>query len=354
MAGKLTPKTATENNFLEEHKVKAQLLTRIDKIENHPLTYTTVKDPIPESDQVLIKIKACGVCYSNLHMIEGELKEFGVPAKLPIIPGHEVTGEIQDIGNLAKGFQRGDRVGLQVLWKTDGTCEFCLSGRENLCLKRQTTGEVVDGGFAEYMVAPAAFVYHLPDNLGFEESASLFCPGITGYHAVKKANVRFGQKVAIIGIGGVGHMTLQFAKLAGSETIAVDTSEAKLKLAQDIGADHALTPMELDDYVLNTGRPDIVMVHAPSQKAVEQALRIVKRGGTVLMGVNGNAPVSFPEEYSIMGSFIGTRQEMNETLKLASMGKIRVDYTSYRLSDAEDVLIKLKQGKIVGRAILVP
>jgi alcohol dehydrogenase, propanol-preferring len=197
-------------------------------------------------------------------------------------------------------------------------------------------------------------VHRLPDNVGFEESASLFCPGITGYHAVKRANVRFGQKVAVIGIGGVGHMTLQFAKLAGAETIAVDMSEDKLRLAQDIGADHSLTPSELDEYVLNNGRPDVVMVHAPSQKAVEQALRVVKRGGTVLMGVCGDAPVSFLEEYTILGSVIGTRQEMNETLKLAAMGKIRVDYNSFKLSDAEDVLLKLKAGKIVGRAILVP
>jgi alcohol dehydrogenase, propanol-preferring len=334
--------------------MKAQLLTRIDKIENHPLTYTTVPDPAPESDQVLIKVKACGVCFSNLHMIEGELKQFGVPAKLPIIPGHEVTGIIEELGSQAKGVERGDRVGVQVLWKTDGTCEFCLSGRENLCLNRQTTGEVVDGGYAEYMVAPSEFVYRLPDNLGFEESASLFCPGITAYHAVKRANVRFGQKVLVIGVGGVGHMSLQFAKIAGAETIAVDTSEAKLQLAREIGADHTLVPVELDDFTLKNGRPDVVMVHAPSQKAVEQAVRIVKRGGIVLMGVLGEVPVCFPEEYSIVGSVIGTRQEMNETLRLASMGKVSVDWASYKLDEAENVLIKLKQGNIVGRAILVP
>ncbi|MCW3984220.1 MAG: alcohol dehydrogenase catalytic domain-containing protein [Candidatus Bathyarchaeota archaeon] len=334
--------------------MKAQLCTRIDKIENHPLKYTTHPTPQPQVDQVFIKVQACGVCYSNLHMIEGELKQFGVPSKLPIIPGHEVTGVIEEVGSQARGFERGDRVGVQVLWKTDGTCEYCLSGRENLCLNRQTTGEVVDGGYAEYMVAPAAFVHRLPDNLGFDESASLFCPGITAYHAVKRANVRVGQKAAVIGIGGVGHMTLQFAKLAGAETIAVDTSETKLKLAQDIGADHSLTAMELDEFILKTGRPDIVMVHAPSQQAVEQAMRIVKRGGTVLMGVCGNVAVQFPEEYSIVGSVIGTRQEMNEVLRLASLGKVRVDWNSYRLSEAEDVLVKLKQGKIVGRAILVP
>jgi alcohol dehydrogenase, propanol-preferring len=334
--------------------MKAQLCTSIDKIENHSLKYTTVKEPTPDSDQVLIKIKACGVCYSNLHMIEGELRQFGVPAKLPIIPGHEVTGIVEEIGNLTRKFQRGDRVGVQVLWKTDGTCEFCLSGRENLCLKRQTTGEVVDGGFADYMIAPSDFVHRLPENLGFEESAPLFCPGITGYHSIKRARVRLGNRVAVIGIGGVGHMSLQFAKLAGAETIAVDQSVDKLKLAKNIGADHTLSANDVVEFIEKTGRPDIVLVHAPSQKAVEQALRIVKRGGTVLMGVCGNASISFPEEHSIIGSVIGTRQEMNETLKLASSGKIKVDWTTYKLSEAENVLIKLKQGKIVGRAVITP
>jgi alcohol dehydrogenase, propanol-preferring len=333
--------------------MKAQVCTRIDKIENHPLVYTDVADPKPTASQVLIKVRACGVCYSNLHMIEGELQQFGVPGKLPIIPGHEVTGEIAEVGDGSKDFVVGDRVGVQVLWNTDGTCEFCLSGRENLCLKRQTTGEVVDGGYAEYMVAPARFVHRLPDNLGFEESASLFCPGITAYHAVRRANVRVGQRVAVIGIGGVGHMTLQFAKLAGAETVAVDTSEDKLKLAENIGSDHTVLAADFEDYV-KSARPDVVFVHAPSQRAVDSALRVVKRGGTVLMGVCGNAAVQFPEEYTILGSVIGTRQEMNEVLRLASYGRVHVDWAAYKLSEAENVLIALKQGKIVGRAILVP
>jgi propanol-preferring alcohol dehydrogenase len=334
--------------------MKAQVCTRIDKIENHPLVYSNVDTPKPTPDQLLIKVKACGVCYSNLHMIEGEMQQFGVPSHLPIIPGHEVTGVVEETGRDTIGFQNGDRVGVQVLWWADGTCEYCLTGRENLCLNKQTTGETVNGGYAEYLTVPGTFAYHLPSNLGFEEGASLFCPGVTGYHAVKRAAVKMGQKAAVIGIGGVGHMTLQFAKLAGAQTVAVDMSDDKLRLAKEIGADEALKPPQVDEYVGKFGRFDVVFVHAPSQKAVDQALRCVKRGGVVLMGVFGDAVINFPEEYSVIGSVIGTRQDMIETLKLASESKIKVDWKAYQLSEAEDVLIKLKQGKIVGRAILVP
>jgi propanol-preferring alcohol dehydrogenase len=336
--------------------MKAQLLTRIDKIENHPLSYTDVPDPKPEPDEVLIKIKACGVCYSNLSMIEGEFKEiFGIPTKLPIIPGHEITGVIEELGSSTTDFQKGDLVGVQVLWKTDGTCEFCQTGRENLCLNKQTTGETRDGGFAEYITAPASFTYHLPENLDLYESAPLFCPGVTAYRAVKRAKLQFGQKAAVIGIGGVGHMTVQFAKLAGAETIAVDKDESKLELAQDIGADRAFTAETVEeDYIAKNGKVDVVFVHAPVQKAVDQAMRIVKRGGTVVMGVLGDAKIVFPEEYSVMGSVIGTRHDMEEVLKIAARGKLKVDCACYKLSEAEDVLKMLKQGKIVGRAVLVP
>jgi alcohol dehydrogenase, propanol-preferring len=335
--------------------MKAQVLTRIDKIENHPLSYLNVEDPKPEADEVLIKIKACGVCYSNLSMIEGEFKEiFGIPTKLPIIPGHELTGVVEELGSSATGFEKGDNVGVQVLWKTDEKCEFCLTGRENLCLNKQTTGETRDGGFAEYMTAPSNFIYRLPENLDLYESAPLFCPGVTAYRAVKRANVHFGERVAVIGIGGVGHMTIQFARLAGAETIAVDKDESKLELAQDVGADQALTADAVEEYVTKSGKLDVVFVHAPSQKAVDQALKIVKRGGIIVMGVLGDTRIIFPEEYSIMGSVIGTRHDMMEVLNIAARGKLKVDCACYQLSEAEDVLMKLKQGKIVGRAILVP
>jgi len=334
--------------------MKAQLCTRIDKIENKPLSYRSVDDPKPESNQVLIRIKACGVCHSNLHMIEGEFKEFGIPAKLPIIPGHEITGVIEDLGKDARGLEVGERVGVQVLYESCRTCEYCITGRENLCLSRKATGEVVDGGYAEYIAAPHDFVYKLPDNLGFEEGAPLFCPGVTAYRAVKRAGIKLGQRTAIIGIGGVGHMSLQFAKLAGAETIAVDKSEGQLRLAEDLGSDHTFLSSEVENYMLKTGKVDVVMVHAPSQKAIDQAIKIVKRGGVILMGVLGDTRIIFPEEYSVIASVIGSRQDMKETLKLASMGKVKVKWTPYKLSETDNALLKLKQGQIVGRAVLTP
>ncbi len=318
------------------------------------MSYDDVPDPRPGDSQVLIRNKACGVCHSNLHMIEGEFKVFGIPAKLPIIPGHEIAGVVEEVGRDVRGFERGERVGVQVLYESCRTCEYCLTGNENLCLERKTTGESVDGGYAEYIVAPHDFIYKLPDNIGFEEAAPLFCPGVTAYRAVRRAGIRLGQKVAIIGVGGVGHMSLQFARLAGAEIVAVDRAEAQLSLARELGAEHALLSEEVEDFVKNNGKFDVVMVHAPSQKAVDQATRIVKRGGTILMAVLGRVEVIFPEEVKIVPSVIGSRQDMKETLKIASTGKIKVKYVTYKLNEAEQVLTKLKKGEIIGRAVLTP
>lgn len=334
--------------------MKAQFCTRIDKIENRPLSYKTIDKPKLEQNQVLIKIKACGVCRSNLHMIEGEFKEFGIPAKLPIIPGHEISGVIEELGKEVKGFTVGERVGVQVLYESCRTCEYCITGRENLCLSGKSTGEIVDGGYAEYIAAPFDFIYKLPDNIGFEEGAPLFCPGVTAYRAVKRAGVKIGQRVAVIGTGGVGLMSLQFANVAGAETIAIDKVEDHLESAKDLGSDHTFLADSIEDYISKTGKVDVVMVHAPSQKAIDQATRIVKRGGVILMAVLGNVRIAFPEEYSVISSVVGSRQDVKETLKIASMGKVEVKWKAYPLGEASDVLLKLKKGKITGRAVLVP
>ncbi|MEM4311008.1 MAG: alcohol dehydrogenase catalytic domain-containing protein [Nitrososphaerales archaeon] len=334
--------------------MKAQLLTKIGSIETNPLIYQEVPTPEVKSNEVLIRIKACGVCHSNIHMIEGEFQEFGIPSKLPIIPGHEITGIIEEKGKDVEGLEVNQRVGVQVLYESCRKCEYCTTGRENLCLSKKTTGERCDGGYAEYIVAPYDFIYSLPDNLSFEEATPLFCAGVTAYRAVKRASITFGQRVAIVGIGGVGHMALQLAKLAGAEVIAIDKYDKQLKLAEELGAEQILLARDAEAYLSKEGKVDVVMLHAPSKDAIDLSFKILKRGGLVLMAVLGNLRFSFAEEYTIIGSVMGTRKDMKETLRLASLGKIRTKWKAYNLTEANDVLLRLKRGEIVGRALLIP
>jgi len=335
--------------------VKAQVLHKPDLIDRKPLKFEDYNDPVLEEDELLVRIKACGVCHSNLHMIEGDWKFIGLPGKLPIIPGHEIAGTVEKIGKLTKGFSVGQKAGIQVLYSACGTCEFCLTGRENLCTTRSGTGESVDGGYAELIKVPYRHAYPIPDNLTYEEAAPLFCPGVTAYRVVKRAGIAFDQTVVIFGIGGVGHMSMQFAKLAGAEIIAVDPNKAALALAKELGADYAVPPEELDNLIATLGRPDVVTIHTTSQKAIDKALKIVKRGGNVLLATLGTPPpVNCTEEHNVLTSVIGTRNDMKTVLKIAAKGKIKVKATRYNLREANEVLLKLKNGEIVGRAVLTP
>lgn len=335
--------------------MKAQVLHKLEAIESDPLKFEDYKDPPVNDGEVLVRIKVCGVCHSNLHMIEGDWQSLGIPGKLPIIPGHEISGIVEKISDKTKGITLDMRVGIQVVYDTCGTCEFCLTGRENLCVAQLNTGENVDGGYAEFIKVPYRHVYSLPDNLSFEEAAPLFCPGVTAYRAVKRAGIAFDQTVVVLGIGGVGHLALQFAKLAGAEVIAVDTNPAALSMAKELGADYAILPEQLDDLLLKTGRPDVVSIHTPSQKAIDGALKIIKRGGNVMLATIGTPPpVNFTEEHNVLTSVLGTRNDMKNVLKIAAGGRIKVKVHSYGLNEANEVLRKLKHGEIVGRAVLKP
>jgi len=334
--------------------VKAYVLHRTESIENKPLKYEEYADPILKDDELLVKIEACGVCHSNLHTIEGDWKSIGIPAKLPIVPGHEIVGRVEELGKAVSGFSKGQRAGVQVLYNTCGHCEYCLTGRENLCLNQDGTGESVDGGFAQYIKVRGEHAYSVPDSLGPVEAAPLFCPGVTAYRGIRRTGLAFGQKIAVFGIGGVGHLSLQFAKLAGAEVIAVDAGQAQLELAKELGADYAVRPDEVDKLVSNIGRPDIVAIHAPPQKAIDQAFQTVKRGGTILLAVVGSPFINAFEEYTVLGTEVGTRHDMNQVLKLAEKGKVKVKSKSYNMSEVNEVLLKLKKGEIAGRAVLVP
>jgi len=334
--------------------MKAQVLHKHDLIENKPLQFENYPDPMLNENEILVKVKACGVCHSNLHVVEGDWRWLGIPAKLPIIPGHEIVGVVEEVGKRTSGFEIGQKAGIQCLYDACGKCEYCLTGREHLCMTQLGVGESVDGGYAELIKVPYQHAYPAPDNMKDEEAAPLYCPGITAYRAIRRSGVRFGQKIVIFGIGGVGHLSVQFAKMAGAEVIAVDTGTAQLTMAKELGADHVSRPEELESLLSKIGRPEVVAIHVPSQKAIDQAYKVVKRGGTILQAVFGTPLINFMEEVTTVTSIVGTRNDMLEVIKLADEGKIKVKSKAVNLSEANDALLKMKKGEIVGRVALIP
>ena len=205
-----------------------------------PLALEDVAVPTPSADEVLIKIEACGVCHSDLSIAEGEWPQLKRLIKKPLIPGHEVVGRVVEKGNDVHHLQVGDRVGVAWLHWACGECELCKEGLENLCPKQAITGGSVDGGYAEFIKAKASHALKVPPNLAPEEAAPLFCAGITVYRAVKHANLQPGQRLAVFGIGGLGHLAIQIAKSFGAQVIAVDIADDKLKLATQLGADQTI------------------------------------------------------------------------------------------------------------------
>jgi propanol-preferring alcohol dehydrogenase len=333
--------------------MKALVLNRLAPVEDGPLEYREFDDPMVGPGEVLLKVSACGVCHSNLHLVEGDLKVYGIPSMLPIVPGHEVVGVVAGIGHSVKVVKMGQRVGVSVIWKTCGRCEYCLSGDENLCPERVISGEHVNGGYAEYMKAPQDFVYPVPDNMSDVDAATLFCPGVTAYRAVERADVRPGENVMVIGIGGVGHFSVQFAKLKGATVTAVDVSKAQLGLAREMGADHAVLSSEAEEFA-KTDRPTKVIMHTQAPAAIGLATRVVKNRGTILMAVFGDVPVGFGGEVSIVTSMAGSKKDLREILNMASQGKVKVKASGHPLSEGTEILKKLKAGEIVGRAVLIP
>lgn len=334
--------------------MRAAILSSHGVIEDNPLAVRDVEKPEPGYGQLLVKVNACGVCRSNLHMIEGDWP--GVPAKFPIVPGHELVGTVDKLGAGVQNLQVGDHVGVQPLWSTCGTCEYCLTGRDPLCQSKQITGETVDGGYAEYMVATAAHTYVLPDGLRGPEAAPLFCPGITGYGAVAKADLSPAKRAAVFGIGGVGHMALQFANLCAGEVIAITRGANHLDLAKELGAAWTVdaTREDAGEVIARQGGVDAAFVFAPSDAVMRQAIDAVKPGGKVIVGVNANVgPLPFATEKVVVGSLLGSRQQMEEVLAIAAAGKVRVVAEAFELDRANEVLQRLKRGEIRARASLV-
>jgi len=335
--------------------LKAALLRKVGKIETDPLEIEEVERPVPAKGQILVKIDASGVCRSNLHMVEGDWVHLGVPTKYPIIPGHEISGHVAELGPGVESVKKGDRVGVQPLWTACGACEFCLTAREYLCSKREVTGESVDGGFADYILANEGHIYALPSNLDAVTAAPLFCPGITAYSAVKKAGVGPGMKLAVFGVGGVGHMALQFGKLYGADVFAVTRSDIHLELSSELGATPVDAKKDPVETLRGLGGMDASVVFAPSSLVAMQAIKATKPGGTIVMGAwGGFEDFPFYDEKRVVGTLMGSRQAMKEVISLASARKVVPVTKSYRLDEANQVLRNLKLGEVRARAVLIP
>lgn len=336
--------------------MKAVLLDTPAPIESGPLRVGDIDRPTAGAGEIVIKVAACGVCRSNLHMIEGDWVAAGVPAMSPIVPGHEVVGTVVEVGDGVTEFSMGDRVGVQPLWSTCGHCEFCLSGRDQLCQSKEITGETVHGGYAEHMLAKAAHAYTVPASIPDLEAAPLFCPGITAYGAVAKAQLSPARSIAVFGVGGVGHMVLQFAALAGADVVAVSRGARHLDLARELGASHTVDSSSADagDALHGRGGVDASIVCAPSSAVLAQAIRGTKPGGIVIVIVNAEVgALPFAEEKTIVGSILGSRLQMQQVLAIAAAGRITAICDAFPLDDASGALARLKRGEIRARAVLV-
>lgn len=325
-----------------------------------PLTIEDVPRPSPDANELLIQVEACGVCHSDLHLAEGDWPQLTALAKRPLILGHEIAGRVVELGASVRDIKIGERVGVPWLHWTCGQCEFCREGNENLCSRQKITGVTNDGGFAEFLKAPASHVVKIPDNLSSVDVAPLFCAGLTVYRALKHARISPGQRLAVFGIGGLGHLAVQIAKDMGAEITAIDVSDEKLALAKSLGATSGLnaSSTKVARELRGKGGVHVALVTSAAKAAYDLAFSCLRPTGTLLVVGLPAENICFPPilmaaaEVRIRASAVGTRQELNEVLSLASAGKIICHAASRPLEHVNDVLSQMRQGQLVGRIVL--
>ncbi len=323
-----------------------------------PLGIEEMPVPEPGPGQVVVRIAATGVCHTDLHVADGDWK---VKPELPLIPGHEGVGTVAATGTGVDTVKEGDRVGIPWLYSACGHCEHCLGGWETLCNGQRNTGYSVNGGYAEYALAEADFVARLPDALDFAPAAPLLCAGLTVYKGLKQTDTKPGEWVAVVGVGGLGHLAVQYAKAMGRHVVAVDVSPSKLDLATRLGADLAVNAGEGDP--VRSVRKAVGGVHgalvtASHPVAFTQGLRMLRKRGTAVL--HGLPPGDFPvpimemvlQGKTVRGSIVGTRLDLIECLAFAAEGKVAATVETQPLEAVNAVLGRLRDGTIDGRVVL--
>lgn len=324
-----------------------------------PLVIEDVPVPVPGPGEILVKVIACGVCHTDLHAADGDWPVKPTP---PFVPGHEVAGLVAALGPGVTGLREGDPVGVAWLHDACTHCEYCETGWETLCEQQHNTGYSCDGGFAEYVIAAAPFVARLPANVDFAQIAPILCAGVTTYKGLKETEARPGEWVAISGVGGLGHVAIQYAKAMGLHVAALDVTPEKLALARSAGADLAVDARSSDAVAdvlkITGGGAHGVLVTAVSPPAFSQALRLVRRRGTV--SLVGLPPGEFAtpifdvvlKRITVRGSIVGTRRDLDEAIAFAADGKVRAEIKKAPLEDINAIFANLKAGTIEGRMVL--
>jgi alcohol dehydrogenase, propanol-preferring len=329
--------------------MKACILPCPGKVETNPLVFTDAPTPNPANREVLVRISCCGVCRTDLHVVEGEL----APQKSPVIPGHQVVGVIEKLGPSSTRFPIGARVGIAWLHHTDGTCDFCRSGSENLCDHPTFTGYTVDGGYAEHIIAPQDFIYAIPEQFPDEQAAPLLCAGIIGFRCLRLSGIKPGGKLGFYGFGAAAHLAIQVARHWKIDVYAATRDARHQKLALDLGAKWtggtlAQPPVQLD----------AAIVFAPAGEIVPAALKALRKGGTLVLGGIHMSPipsVSYDllyQERVIRSVANNTRQDGEDFLRVAAQIPIRTHTQLFPLREANRALNALKNDAIEGAAVL--
>jgi len=324
---------------------------------NSPLRIEEVAKPTPGPDQIVVKIETSGLCHTDIHAAHGDLP---IKPILPLIPGHEGIGIVEMVGAGMTRVKEGDRVAIPWLGYACGHCRYCVSGWETLCEQQINTGYFMNGTYAEYALAYGNYVVKVPHNINPIEAAPLSCAGVTTYKAVKVSGARSSDLVAIFGIGGLGHLALQYAKIAGGSVVAVDLLEEKLELARKLGADYTVNARLQDpiEEIKKLGGADVAIVVAVSPKAFEQAYRSLRRGGKlVFVALPADNYVQLPifetvlNGITIVGSIVGTRLDLQEVFDLHSAMKTHVICETRRLESVNEDFEAVEKGHVQARLV---
>ncbi|MGD0220939.1 MAG: zinc-dependent alcohol dehydrogenase family protein [Terriglobia bacterium] len=330
--------------------MRAMLLEKPRPAVENPLRLTELPMPEPAPGEIRVRVRACGVCHTDLHVVEGDLP---LP-KLPVVPGHQIVGTVDALGAGVNDFRHGDRVGVPWLNSTCGECVYCRKGLENLCGRAQFTGFHADGGYAEAMVAPAAFAYALPASYSDLEAAPLLCAGVIGYRALKLSNLQPGERLGLYGFGASAHIVIQIARHRGCEVCVFTRAESHRQLARQLGAVWTGTAGEPPPAPL-----DAAIIFAPAGGLVPQALRALRKGGTLALA--GITMSSLPEmDYQLLyherilrSVANSTREDVRSLLRLAAEVPLRIQIEPFQLPEANHALQNLKSSRIHGAGVLV-